>query len=182
MTLKASPHFWPGNLSTAFVFSVPGRHEKDGHRPVAGPTGANLSAALAILHSKRPDRFRSSDKDDYRITNAYYKPIWSKESHGRSEATVGELEGPGNRKRLVRELKDCNLIVWCGKNAQYMQRLVADQLPDKIHIAVPHLSPRALWSLKVPTGSSSLVGLTVHEIRIESWAMRVLDQSDPMPL
>ena len=178
MSLKAAPHFWPGKLRTAFVFSVPGRHEKTCSQPVAGATGRNLEDALTILHRRRPDLFGSSKRYDYRITNAYDKPIWPKQNKGRSEATAGEIEGRSNRDRVVRELKGCNLIVWCGKKAQHVESLVADRLASKIHIEVPHLSPMALWSLKVPRGSPSLDGTTVSEARIELWVTQVLEQCD----
>ncbi|TAN14605.1 MAG: hypothetical protein EPN35_14900 [Rhodanobacter sp.] len=178
MILKAAPHLCPGKLHTAFVFSVPGRHEEKGSQPVAGATGTNLNNALAILHVRRPDLFESSEKYDYRITNAYHKPIWPKQNNGRSEATADEIKGPSNRDRVVRELEDCTLIVWCGKKAQHVERLVANRLARKIHIEVPHLSPRALWSLKVPPGSPSLEGATVYEARIELWVARVLEQCD----
>ncbi len=178
MSPNAAPHFWQGKLSTAFVFSVPGRYEKGDSRPVAGATGRNLESALAVLHGRRPDLFESSDRYDYRITNAYDKPIWPKQNHGRSEATADEIDGPSNTGRVVRELKDCDLVVWCGKKAQYVKSLVANRLTCNACIEVPHLSPRALWSLKVPPSSPGLEGTTANDARIGLWVARVLGQCD----
>ncbi len=178
MTLEAAPHLWPGELPTAFVFSVPGRHEKCKGRPVAGGTGTNLTAALAILHAARPDRFASPTLEAYRITNAYHEPIWPKNNNGRSEAMASQLKTPNNKGRLVDELADCRLIVWCGKKAQYLQRFLIDELPDRVHIAVPHLSAFGLMSLKVPEGSTILTKAAVYKHRIGLWTTQVLEQCD----
>jgi len=68
-------HFWQGQLPVAFVFSVPGAHEKTTGRPVAGATGVNISFARQHLHAELPAVFSLTDRYAYRITNAVVCPF-----------------------------------------------------------------------------------------------------------
>lgn len=113
-------HLWEGQLPVAFVFSVPGSHEKTAGYPIAGATGENLSFALELLHSELPAVFSSTDRYAYRITNAYSKPIAKSLGDVSSQASDIQVQAPENIARVLRDLNGCNLVILCGLKAQLL--------------------------------------------------------------
>jgi uracil-DNA glycosylase len=95
-----SPHFCRGHIAVAFVFSVPGAKEMLDGKPVAGETGTNLDSALVRLKRARPTLFPSSHRYEYRITNAFSRPIAAALGHRTSEAPDTEIQAPHNVQRV----------------------------------------------------------------------------------
>lgn len=142
MTASFSPHYCHGILDVAFVFSVPGANESRNGRPVVGQTGTNLSNALRELNLLRSDFFGSTNRYDYRITNAFDRPIARSLGDGKSEATITEVRSPSNVRRVAEELTGCRLVVLCGRRAQLLSDVIA-KLPTRI-VHASHIGNAAL--------------------------------------
>lgn len=99
--------------NVAFVFSCPGRHEKDAGHPAAGTTGKNLCKLLDRLNTSL-DR-KDLSRKEITITNAWDK-VKYKDCTGRTEATDGDIRSHGNIARLKDELKDINEFIVCSGN------------------------------------------------------------------
>ena len=105
-----------GTNNVAFVFSCPGRKEKECKHVCAGTTGDNLQILIEELYTIIPEKFPSSNKDDYYITNASDK-VHYKKLTGDTEATIDEIKEPQNLNRLKEELDNCDIIVCMGNKA-----------------------------------------------------------------
>lgn len=105
-----------GNNRVGFVFSCPGKKERNCGQVCAGATGDNLQILVEYLNNLLPTVFPSSCKDDYRITNAsnivHYKKLT-----GDTEASFEEIMEPQNLQRLQEELHDCDIIICMGNKA-----------------------------------------------------------------
>ena len=121
-----APHFCRGFIPIAFVFSAPGRHEAHEKKPVAGETGVNLASALEHLHNIKPCVFSSTNRYDYRITNAFDTPIAVSLGHRASEATNAQILAPANVQRVLSDLAGSDLVVLCGLKAQLLSAHVSD--------------------------------------------------------
>jgi len=137
-----TPHHWRGQLPVAFVFSVPGAHERFAGRPVAGATGENLSFALGYLHFELPAVFSSTDRYAYRITNAYGKPIAKSLGNASSQASDSQVQAPENIARVLSELDGCNLVILCGLKAQLLEESIHQ--PGRTVVRSWHTSNQAL--------------------------------------
>ena len=93
------------------MFSVPGADELRQSRPVAGDTGENMDIALKLLHERLPDFFKSIIRYDYRITNAFDKPIAVGLGDKMSEATKEEIESIKNVKRVLKDIQGCTHVI-----------------------------------------------------------------------
>lgn len=118
-------HYNRGRYPVAFVFSTPGARELAAGRPVAGVTGENLDFGLHELHALDPRRFPSTDRYDYRITNAHTEPLAASLGHRASEATPAQILAPDNLARVVAELAGCAIVVLCGQRAQLLAGTLA---------------------------------------------------------
>ncbi len=110
--MENSAHFNKGNRTDiAFVFSVPGQEEEKNNIPVSGQTGKNLDTLLKFL------KINPIDKYEYRITNSYDKVLY-KAKHGKTEASVEDIQESKNIERLIEELKDIEkYIIFFGDKA-----------------------------------------------------------------
>lgn len=142
MTPFFSSHYCRGILDVAFVFSVPGANERRDGRPVSGQTGSNLSNALLELNLLRSDFFGSTNRYDYRITNAFDQAIAVALGDGKSEASISAVRSPTNVMRVVEELSGCRLVVLCGRRAQLLSNAIS-KLPTKI-VHASHIGNTAL--------------------------------------
>jgi hypothetical protein len=122
--VASDAHYCHGQLSIAFVFSVPGKHEKFAGLPIAGVTGENLSIALEYLHSALPAVFASKDRYAYRITNAYNKPIAKSLGNSSSQATSSGIKNQKNIDRVLHELNGCWLVILCGTKAHLLEKFI----------------------------------------------------------
>ncbi len=145
--MNTSAYFNPGlqNCKIALVFSCPGKNEESANKPVAGKTGNNLNQVLSRLNQQFPLIFQSTDRYDYRITNATTTPLY-KERDGRTEGTKNEISDPQNLKRLYDEIRAYEYVLSFGDKARYAVNLCLQgkQTPP-VHIHCPyHLSPKRL--------------------------------------
>lgn len=101
--MKAVVKYQQGYIDVAFVFSCPGRIEEKCNHVCAGATGDNLQILVDYLHQHIPDKFPSSSKDDYYITNASDK-VHYMDLTGDTEASIEEIMEPQNLQRLKKEL------------------------------------------------------------------------------
>lgn len=172
-----TPHFWLGVLPVAFVFSVPGRREKELGKPVAGATGDNLDAALKHLHSALPTIFQSPDRYQYRITNSYPEPIAKSLRHSSTQPRDGQVVDPANAERVLADLKGCHTVILCGQKPQLLFKSVRSVYPNTI--CASHLSNQ---SLNRKYKGPDVTRLTVPQIRrkkrVELWANDVLQSLD----
>lgn len=176
-----TPHYWPGHLPIAFVFSVPGSHEKFASRPVVGATGENLSIALEYLHIELPSIFSSADRYAYRITNAYSKPIAKSLGNRSSQASHSQVKTTENIARALRDLDGCNLVILCGLKAQLLAESIRQ--PGRKVVCTWHTSNQALAnkfrSIEVSKFSESSAR---RQLRSKLWAQYLLNSlhsSDP---
>ncbi len=167
-------HYWQGQLPVAFVFSVPGSHEKSASYPVAGATGENLSFALEHLHSELPAVFSSTDRYAYRITNAYSKPIAKSLGDASSQASNSQVQASENIARVLRDLDGCNLVILCGIKAQLLAESIRH--PRRTVVYSWHISNQALSNkfnspdvCKLPDPSAR------RQLRAKLWAYELLN-------
>lgn len=129
----------------AVVFSCPGRHEELAGFPAAHLTGRNLDLLLSLLarELKRDDLTRGN----ITITNAWSRVEYRAKT-GRSEATVQEVEGAENVKRLQRELEEVSdFIIFCGARAKAAARhLQLGRKPRLVFIRHPGLRGLSLMA------------------------------------
>ena len=114
------PHYSKGELSIAFVFSVPGARENSAGRPVSGATGENLSFALGHIHSELPAVFSSTDRYAYRIANAYSKPIAKSLGNASSQSSNKQVQAPENIAKVLHDIGGCSVVILCGLKAQLL--------------------------------------------------------------
>lgn len=138
-----SAHFSLGYLNVAFVFSVPGRAEAVQQKPIFDITGRHLDMALkSHLAPAMPAIFPSSDRYDYRITNAHALPLAHALGDARTQAADAEIRLPANIERVRDELIGCRLVVLCGDKAKLLKK----HLSDYAVVSAGHLSMTGLNS------------------------------------
>lgn len=173
MTAFFNSHYCRGILDVAFVFSVPGANERRDCRPVAGQTGSNLSIALQELNLLRSDLFASTNRYDYRITNAFDQAIARSLGDDRSEASISDVRSPSNVNRVVQELSGCRLVVLCGRRAQLLSDPIC-KMPTKI-VHVSHIGNAALNSAYPSANIPSLSDPTERrQYRIGMWVVELM--------
>ena len=178
MTAILSSHYCRGILDVAFVFSVPGANESRDGLPVAGQTGSNLSNALRELNLLRSDFFGSTNRYDYRITNAFDRPIARALGDDKSEASVSEVRSPSNVRRVVEELSGCRLVVLCGRRAQLLSDAIS-KLPTKI-VHASHIGNAALNSAYPSAHLPSLSDPAERrQYRISMWTSELMAKLSP---
>jgi len=178
----SNPSVWPGRLPVAFMFSAPGTREAAKGFPVAGVTGDNLSVGLEFLHAARPDLFPSSCRYDYRIANAYPKPLSLALGSGRTEASDREILESGNVARVIADLKGCLLVVLCGFKAQLLTGAIERQLGSRT-LSCNHTSYRGLRSLEINADAAAIPGRkrpAKTRGRMRTWANGLLSQIDSL--
>jgi len=167
-------HYWQGQLPVAFVFSVPGSHEKSASRPVAGATGENLSFALEHLHSEFTVVFSSTDRYAYRITNAYSKPIAKSLGDTSSQASNSQVQARENITRVLRDLDGCNLVILCGIKAQLLAESIRHS--GRIVVSSWHTSNQALSNkFNSPDVCKLREPFARRQLRAKLWAYALLD-------
>ena len=124
----------------AFVFSCPGQSEEKAQKPVTGQTGKNLDALLVYLNKKNSTIFRDTDRYAYRITNAWDKVEFESRT-GRTEARTKEIVDAKNVSRVKRELDGMDVVIFFGKKAQRIERLIDF---SGIVLTVRHLSLQSI--------------------------------------
>lgn len=137
------------NKKVAFVFSCPGRVEEENNKLVSGTTGENLNKIIHILREdfSRKDIFDSTDRYDYRITNASMKVHYAGKD-GKSEPDKQEITDQGNIRRLVEDLKGYVIIITFGEKAYSAVNYCKTQLLNCMIIKVRHLGLRSLNQIK----------------------------------
>lgn len=146
-------------------------------KPVAGDTGENLDSALVHLHSAEPTLFSSTDRYDYRITNAFPEPIAVALGHKVSEARGSEVKNSRNIQRVLSELHDCGLVVLCGNKARLLASAIRG--PERTVVEVPHIGNKGLnGKFPVPPHLQLASSPDRRRYRVELWASAVLQQID----
>jgi hypothetical protein len=170
---KSSPHYNKGRLAVAFVFSAPGARELADEKPIAGEAGKNLDFALEYLHAVRPSEFESTDRYDYRITNAFAKPLARSIGNGTSEAKPTQVLEPGNVARVLKELRGCRLVVLCGRRAQLLSQAISQSGRKVLHAC--HIGNRALiTTYKGAKGTAAASPRERRQLRAKLWAKELL--------
>ena len=173
----SSCHLWIGHIPLAFVFSVPGDEEVRKGKPVAGDTGENLDSALVHLHSAEPTLFSSTDRYDYRITNAFPEPIAVALGHKVSEARGSEIKNSRNIQRVLSELDGCSLVILCGSKAKLLESAIRG--PERTVVEVPHIGNKGLnGKFPVPHHLQLASSSDRRRHRVKLWASAVLQQID----
>ena len=167
---KRSAHFNQGKLSTAFVFSAPGAKEEEAQCPVVGATGDNLSWALQDLVNNDSKRFPSTNRYDYRLTNAFVHPL-SKGADGRTEASKAEILNPANIARVKRDLAGCDVVILCGARAGFLLEHLKD-LPSTV-VEASHTSNQALVAKHNLAGKKGKTPNERRRLRAGDWAQHV---------
>lgn len=173
----APPHYWHGNLDVGFVFSVPGTYEAENDKPLYDASGRNLDHALERhLSVTLPTIFRSADRYDYRITNAFDVPISLALGHGRTEATACQILDKSNVDRVIRELVGVHLVVLCGNKAKLLKRVLNGRpLVLTSHTSMAGLNSR--WSgKKLGAEWQNRLGPDLTAERLRRWALDVQQQ------
>lgn len=152
-------HYQAGNENkVVFVFSCPGRYEKEAEHPAAKATGTNLERLLLklshILNKKDLTR------KNITITNAWDRVEYVKLTK-RSEATDGEIRTSENIHRLVKELAHgTEFIVFCGAKAKIASEEIVQSnlLPNKPHfLFLEHLGTRGLLSISEDIDGNQII-------------------------
>ncbi|HGY9571500.1 TPA: uracil-DNA glycosylase family protein [Vibrio harveyi] len=140
----------------AFVFSCPGKHEKDAGYPAAKATGTNLEAMLEKLSVslQRKDLTRKK----ITITNAWDRVEFEvgDGNTGRSEASDAEVVDKNNIQRLNAELRNISdFIFCCGDKA--VLAVSKCKLKERVKvIPIRHLGNKAINSIKTDVSGNSI--------------------------
>jgi uracil-DNA glycosylase len=169
-------HFHAGNNLTAFVFSAPGAREKLSGLPVTGDTGTNLEDGLVWLARARPDVFPSTARYDYRITNAFAKPLAKSLGDKRTEASHAEILTSANVARLLIELQGMRHVVLCGKRPGFLKPALA-AAGLKV-LSATHTGNQALNSIFKVSPTTSPTAADRRAVRVHTWAQAVLSELD----
>jgi len=144
---KHSSYFNEGTIKEiAFVFSCPGRFEKNNNFPISGETGKTFDLLLKMMKEKGIIKEKYDCRFDFRITNATIN-IEYKEETGKSQANDLEVKKDKNIQRLFSEIKDFKRIICFGRKAE-IAVLKMKELKDRNIIYVRHLSTQAFRNEK----------------------------------
>lgn len=115
----------------AFIFACPGKKELDNHKVVFGTTGTNLNELLKKLKHFCLNKFPSTNRYDYLITNSservYYKGYQGKK---RTTPYACDISKDDNVDRLYEELKNSSIVITFGKDARNAIGLVNEKHKD----------------------------------------------------
>src|SRR5690606_5899010 len=116
-----------------FVFSCPGQEELKSGELVFGRTGCNLELLLKEL--KKRDFIKEDFKDryDFRITNSHNE-VHYKALNNRTEPLNSKIKEEDNLQRLLKELKETEIIICFGKKSKYASHQIKDKLNEKSKI------------------------------------------------
>jgi len=171
-------HFNMGKTKNkvAFVFSCPGQDEEKAQKPTAGQTGKNLDALLVYLHRQNSTIFKYTDRYSYRITNAWDKVEFESRT-GRTEATKREISAEENLSRVNKELDGMNIVVFFGKKAQRIKKLIDF---SGIILTTRHLSFQSLNQITKDRNGITLINKAKNntEKRLEVLGDEILGQLD----
>ncbi|MEV3816263.1 hypothetical protein RI537_09055 [Aeromonas salmonicida] len=146
--MHTTPQYESGSeLKIAFVFSCPGRMEKNAKKPAAGKTGENLNYLLSKLETAYS--LTDFKRGKITIANAWNNVEFKGEGGtGRSEATLSEVINIANLDRLGKELQCITDYIVCGGvNAEKAVSILlfAGKLNSSCKVInIPHLSTRGL--------------------------------------
>ena len=148
-------HFNMGKTKNkvAFVFSCPGQDEEKAQKPTAGQTGKNLDALLVYLHKQNSTIFRYTDRYSYRITNSWDR-VEFRSRTGRTEATQKEISTKENIKRVKKELDGMDIVIFFGKKAQRIKKLIDF---SGVILAIRHLSFQSLNQITKDRNGNKLI-------------------------
>lgn len=144
------------NNQVAFVFSCPGKNEKNAGYPAAKAVGTNLEALLKKLSVilERKDLTR----EQITITNAWDQVEFKvgEGNTGRSEASNLEVVDKKNIKRLNTELESISdYIFCCGDKA--VLAVSKCKLKENVKvISIKHLGNKAINSIKIDINGNSI--------------------------
>lgn len=117
--------------SIAFVFACPGQEELKNNKVVFGATGTNLDELLKKLKHFCLNKFPSTNRYDYLITNSservYYKGYKDKQ---RTTPYACDISKDDNIDRLYKELKNSSTIIIFGNDARKAIGLVKKKYDD----------------------------------------------------
>lgn len=170
---QTSPAFRPGSPhnKTTIILSAPGQCEETAGRPAAGQTGKTLQSAMNEWHKKDPEKFPSSNLDDYTIVNAV-ADVHYKGKTGRTEGSEQEIRNPKNVERLKKALNNSDTVVALGEKAQLAAHVAEfnGKTYSSGHPSMQSLNKRYKSDANTPTDRSSE--------RIKQWAGDVLDDNN----
>ena len=168
-----APHFCKGYIPVAFVLSAPGNDEVVAGRPAAGATGENLEGALTHLNSCAPTLFSSTHRYEYRITNAFSRPLAKNIANGRTEASRTEILGEENIERFLNEIGNCTHIILCGEKAGYLSTVLEREIFSVS--CASHIGNKGLnGKFKLSTEWKKKPPVDRRRERIRLWASNVL--------
>ena len=145
---KHSPDYNEGtNSEIAFVFSCPGRLEKDNCFPISGETGETFDVLLNLLKEKGIIKENFYCRYDFRIVNATENIEYEKGT-GKSQAINSEVIKDENIQRLFNQIKNYDRIICFGKKAELAVSKMKDKLKNHHISYVRHLSTQAFRNEK----------------------------------
>ena len=146
----------------AFVFSCPGRKEHEANQVCYGATGNNLKVLISYCHSKKKTYFKSSEKDDYTITNASDRVHYN-ELTGDTEATLKEICLEENLDRFRKDLANVKYVICMGKNALYAanQAGLNAKIIEGEHLSLVHLNTS--YKSQKASGKERLID-SIHQV------------------
>ncbi|WP_224981298.1 uracil-DNA glycosylase family protein [Geomonas agri] len=135
-------HYWEGpeNNKIGFVLSTPGQDEENAKRPAAGATGENMNSILTHLHNWNAALFPSTDRYQYRITNASTKIMYAGKGDGKTQDEDSNIITKTNIDRINEQMSICEVIILCGAKAQ----LIENHIIGRIVVKAPHLGAKGL--------------------------------------
>lgn len=146
----------------AFVFSCPGRLERDSNPPgpAKGETGNNLECLLHFLSQQTKTQSVSIDK--VTITNSWpYVEFNSKGGTGRSEATISEVLTKDNINRILNELVEIEQYIFvCGINAKEALMKLKNENSLKVNVRVfdlRHLGNQSLNQIMIDKDGKRII-------------------------
>jgi len=145
---KHSPHYNEGtNSEIAFVFSCPGRLEKNNCFPVSGATGKAFDVLLNLLKEKGIIKENFYCRYDFRIANATENIEYEKGT-GKSQANDSEVIKDENIQRLFNQIKNYDRIICFGTKAKLAVSKMKNKLKNQHISYVRHLSTQAFINEK----------------------------------
>jgi hypothetical protein len=122
------------------------------------------------------DVFPSAARYDYRITNAFSKPLARSLGDTRTEATRKEILDPENVARVRRELEGMRYVILCGDRAAYLRtKLIEAGLNI---ICCSHTSDQGLVAIHNASAKHGATPKARKELRIRAWADSVLREME----
>jgi hypothetical protein len=158
-----SVHYKRGNeKKIAFVFSCPGRLERDSNPPgpAKGETGNNLECLIHFLSQQI--KTAGVCRDKVTITNSWPNVEFNSQGGtGRSEATISEVLTNDNIDRLLNELVEIRQYIFvCGINAKkaLIKLKKENSLQDNVRVFdLPHLGNQSLNQIMIDKDGERII-------------------------